>query len=62
VLIVSFAVGMRWRNQTPAPDPSLTINTWQSPTASLMRPSLPDAFVQSSPLGSVLDGLTYRGQ
>jgi hypothetical protein len=60
VLIVGIGAGWRWTTRA-ASEPALTISTWQSPTAGLMRTSLPGASVQSPTFGSVLDGLAYRG-
>jgi len=60
VLIVGIGAGLRWRAGT-ADEPVMTISTWQSPTASLMKTSVADALVKSSTLGSVLDGLSYKG-
>jgi hypothetical protein len=61
VLVVAAGAGLRWKNRSAAADPVVTISSWHSPTASLMRTSMSDAFAQSSTLGSVLDGLSYRG-
>jgi len=60
VLIICIGAGLRWRARA-ASEPPMTISTWQSPTAGLMRTSLAGAFVQSPTFGSVLDGLAYRG-
>ena len=61
VLVVGAGAGLTWNNRRAVAESALTLSTWHSPTASLLRTSMPDALVQPSTLGSVLDGLSYRG-
>ena len=60
-LVVAAGAGLTWNNRRAVAEPAMTISTWHSPTATLLRTSMPDAFGQPSTLGSVLDGLSYRG-
>lgn len=57
VLVVGAGAGLRWKARRPVPDPTLTISSWSSPTASLLQTPVA-GIAPPSILGSVLDGLS----
>ena len=55
-VVVAVSVSQRWGQNEDVVEPALTISTWTSPTAGLLRTTSTTALVKPSTLGSVLDG------